>query len=356
MDSTTKAQWSHHISLTTLDRNHSWQANLTCRRCGGHLGTVGWEKWDKKGHTHRRSPFGLPPAENKHKSSFVFLQKQTNTLGTMEEDLDEGQTQKGRKGFLCKLLQRFACFYHLFSRNQSDVATWQFGRDHCPNATFPSPVPWREKKGAAAVWSFNAFVQRARLSVAFWPSEGRELIRRGAERLCLPGVKAFMFVMTTVRENTLRKGSRAAPLHTYPIHQPSDERPQSSDTQICLPAISVKKYMFRDGFLFLSFLSEGQLRASYLYFHKRETSRELCVVVFHPPAAAQFEAKALHHFLHLPFCCCHTVTGADLWFLFLPYLCPPEPHTQAKQLPWHRFKCSLSFLLAPFCWWHFSHW
>lgn len=112
MDSTTKAQWSHHISLTTLDRNHSWQANLTCRRCGGHLGTVGWEKWGKRkrAHTHRRSPFGLPSAENKHKSGFVFLQKQTNTLGTMEEDLDEGQTQKGRKGFLCELLQRFACF------------------------------------------------------------------------------------------------------------------------------------------------------------------------------------------------------------------------------------------------------
>lgn len=98
MDSTTKAQWSHHISLPTLDRNHSWQANLTCRRCGGHLGTVGWEKWEKKGaHTHRSTPFGLPPAENKQESSFPFPQKQTNTLGTMEEDLDEGQTQKGKE-------------------------------------------------------------------------------------------------------------------------------------------------------------------------------------------------------------------------------------------------------------------
>lgn len=104
---------------------------------------------------------------------------------------------------------------------------------------FPPLFP-REKKGAAAVWGFNAFVQHARLSVAFWPSEGRELIRRGAERLCLPGVKAFMFVMTTVRENAQRKGSCAAPLH---ISNPSgvSERLQSSDTLICLPAISVEK-------------------------------------------------------------------------------------------------------------------
>lgn len=164
--------------------------------------------------------------------------------------------------------------------------------------------------------------------------------------------------MTTVRENARRKGSRAAPLHTHPIHQPLDEHSQSSDTQICLPAISVEKIHVQRRFSFSIIPVRGTVAGQLFIFPQAaETSRELCVVLFHPPAAAQFEAKALHHFLPLPFCCCHTVTGADLWFLFLPYLCPPEPHAQAKQLPWHRFKCSPFFPpRAPSCWWHFSRW
>lgn len=160
----------------------------------------------------------------------------------MEEDLDEGQTQKGRRGFLCKLLQKWSCFY-LRNRKQSDVATWQSSQDYCPNVTFPSSPPWREKKGAAAVWCFNAFVQRARLSVPFWPSEGCELIWRGAKRLCLRGLK-LSGLSWRVWGKT--RGKRRAGLHHHTwIHgsNPSalTEHPESSDTQICLPVISVRR-------------------------------------------------------------------------------------------------------------------
>lgn len=78
----------------------------------------------------------------------MFLQKQTNTLGTMEEDLDEGQTQKGRKGFLCELLQRFACFFIIYSVEIN--LTWL--HDSLAEATvqmlpFPPLFPGERKRG-----------------------------------------------------------------------------------------------------------------------------------------------------------------------------------------------------------------
>lgn len=160
--------------------------------------------------------------------------------------------------------------------------------------------------------------------------------------------------MTTVRENAQQKGSRAAPLHTYPIHQHCPnvrraptlrfvfQRAQKTCAEMvlffhhscqrysCVPAIYIS--------------TSGRLQGNYvlLFFtsrlrHSSKQRRSITSRTF-PSGAA------------------NPVIGTDLWFLSLPYLCPLEPHAQAKQLPWHRFKCSLSFLLAPSCWWHFSRW
>lgn len=156
-----------------------------------------------------------------------------------------------------------------------------------------------------------------------------------------------MFVMTTVRENARREGSRAAPLHTHPIHQPLDEHSQSSDTQICLPAISVEKIRVQRWFSFSIVPVRGTVAGQLFIFPQAGDFKGIMCCCFSPAGCSAIRSKGPPSLLapSLLWLSHHDRRGSMISVSALPL--SPQSHThKLNSCHGTGSSAALSFLLA----------